>query len=141
MIDARVPNSLHRRAPYAPLATACAISNLDLSDFALGDDAASCDPHGSSIDFRDGFYQFRFEAVCGWFAFNLRVPASDFLLTRIFNDDTGRWEDIESDALVWPCFCGLPMGWSWALYVLVPLGAHVRDAGGRRPLRRPLVAR
>ena len=141
VIDARVPNSLHRRAPYAPLATACAISNLDLSDFALGDDAASCDPHGSSIDFRDGFYQFRFEAVCGWFAFNLRVPASDFLLTRIFNDDTGRWEDIESDALVWPCFCGLPMGWSWALYVLVPLGAHVRDAGGRRPLRRPLVAR
>ena len=117
VIDARVPNSLHRRAPYAPLATACAISNLDLSDFALGDDAASCDPHGSSIDFRDGFYQFRFEAVCSWFAFDLRVPASDFSLTRIFNDDTGCWEDIESDALVWPCFCGLPMGWSWALYL------------------------
>eukprot|EP00972_Heterocapsa_arctica_P058442 8622218-Heterocapsa_arctica.AAC.1 len=25
-------------------------------------------------------------------------------------------EEVEPDALLWACFAGLPMGWSWALY-------------------------
>ena len=114
VIDARVPNLLHRRAPYAPLAAPSALANVDLSH--LRDDGVESDVCGCGADLTDGFYQFVFDAVAPWFCFDVRGTAGSFGTKRVLRRDRRGYEEVAEDTVVFPCFRGLPMGWSWALF-------------------------
>ena len=56
IIDARSANDLHRRAPYAPLASSSAVSEVLLNAADSTSEGDTAIPHGTSIDFQDGFY-------------------------------------------------------------------------------------
>eukprot|EP00971_Amphidinium_carterae_P031788 626141-Amphidinium_carterae.1 len=109
VIDARQTNQLHRRPPFSPLCTAGALSNVDLS---------GCEevPHAIGSDFQDGFYQFRFDEMAPWFSFNFKVRAKDFGISGVLDVDTGLWEEVVEEQILFPTFRGLVMGWSWGLY-------------------------
>ncbi len=124
VIDARVPNSLHRRPPKASLATPTNLAALNFSAEALdlqelvhvqlhddlGDelpdselrvppdeDDSAC---GSSIDLCDDFYQAKAEQVASWFGLDF-VPTTEgikleFGLDKvlILDEATGGWSEL-----------------------------------------------
>ena len=45
------------------------------------------------------------------------VQAGDLDVSSVYDDDMQQWVDVETDTWLWPCFQGLPMGWSWALFL------------------------
>ena len=113
VLDARATNPCHRRAPYAPLASAGATALIDLSHLPTG--AAPC---GVGADLQDGFYQFEWPHMASRFAFNCRVSAEEFNISEILDEASGQYVPVDSPAeRLWPAFEGLVMGWSWALYL------------------------
>ena len=60
---------------------------------------------GASGDVSDAFYQFLVEHLAEWFG---------------LDDSIFPWElgigGADSEVLHYPCFCGMPQGWSWALF-------------------------
>jgi len=116
VLDARIANHLHRRPPYAPLATPSAFENVDLADSSLIGDPLSCHPTGCGVDFQDGFYQFVFDQVAPWFASDLARSAAFFGASEVYDAALDQYVAVSGDTVVVPCFRGLPMGWSWALF-------------------------
>ena len=47
-----------------------------------------------------------------------------FDIDEIYNDETGRLEALAEDTAVYLCFAGVPMGWSWALWVAQEIVCH-----------------
>ncbi|CAK0838390.1 unnamed protein product [Prorocentrum cordatum] len=120
IVDARVPNHWHRRPPHSYLATPGAASALDLSDAALEPGAAgSLELCGAAVDLQDGFYQLSFKVMSDWFGIDCRMTAAEAGITQVFDvvDGVGTWLPVAAKDPVWPCFCGVPMGWTWALFI------------------------
>lgn len=113
VIDARATNSLHRRPPFAPLATASAIGSVEIDPDMLPPDAVPC---GCGIDLRDGFYQLSLTELAHYFAIDHRVRAGDFNLKTVYDPGLRAEVSVSPLDVLFPCFQGLAMGWSWALY-------------------------
>ena len=96
IIDARSANDLHRRVPYAPLASSSAVSEVLLNAAGPAGEGDTAIPHGTSIDFQDGFYQFLFWQIAVWFGIRMPVQAGDFNVSSVY-DDTQQWVDVATD--------------------------------------------
>ena len=105
VIDARVPNSLHRRPPKSSLATPAALAPLNLSEEALAlaerdsllaeadmvpastPEAVDMppqpdepdDPCGSCVDLVDGFCQATAHQVASWFGFDFTMTGAEIM--------------------------------------------------------------
>ena len=113
IIDARVASWSHRKPPYSPLSTPGAVSEIRLPHHHVPD---GDEVFGASFDLQDGFCQFRWEAMCEWFGLDHRVRAEQFGVLEVFDSALGVTRPTRDGEWLWPCFCGLPMGWAWALY-------------------------
>lgn len=54
--------------------------------------------------------------MCEWFGLDHRVRAEQFGVQEVFDSALGVTRPTRDGERLWPCFCGLPMGWAWALY-------------------------
>ena len=109
---ARAASHLHRRPPYAALSAPSALSGIRLSH-----EARDAQPEGAGIDFQDGFYQFEWEEMAGFFGIDCVCSAREAGVERVYDDGRQCWTDADPDELLWPCFKGLVMGWSWSLFL------------------------
>lgn len=101
IVDARQPNAAHARPPLSRLSTVSALSSIDLSEGAIkeahgGVAPVAVSPSVSSIDLRNGFYQFRIPESGSHFAMNFPGCASYCGADRVLNEQTGAYE-----AVVW----------------------------------------
>ena len=137
VVDCRLANQLHHLPPYADLATASALSQLDFSDTFLNSEAFKelgkpLDIHFSSLDLTDGFYQFEFEEASSFFCLDHLVQAGDFGVTSIYDDDVKDFTPVLASEWLYPCFRVIPMGWSWSLFFCQSALTHamiVSEAG------------
>ena len=108
-----------RRPPYSPLATAGAAANMDVSHAAIGAGMKGLQMCDASVDFQDGFYQFRYLLMCAWFGIDCEMTAAEAGVERVVVTSSGRaeWAPVDPQEWVYPCFCGMAMGWSWALFL------------------------
>ena len=67
-------------------------------------------------DLCDGFYQFKCEQLGEDFGFNFPAEASEYRCGHVYEDRT--WNAVGGHEVVYPCFVGLPMGWSFALWAM-----------------------
>ena len=127
IVDARLPNACHHRPPTTRLATPACYSNLDLSASsheANGFGGLACEgdrPWGAEGDVGDCFYNFVVEELASWFSLDEWKTAREwrelgFAIDSIFDDESSSRFDPDPDTLISPCFAGICMGWSWALY-------------------------
>jgi hypothetical protein len=124
IVDARQANWCHHRPPKAQLSTAAGMLSLDLSPETLeshgfGEPFAPCFEAG---DVSDCFYNFQIHQLASWFAFDDRFSVQHlwdlgFAFDEIFDDATHQYVAVSPTDMVFPCFGGLPMGWSWALFL------------------------
>ncbi|CAK0900205.1 unnamed protein product [Prorocentrum cordatum] len=120
IVDARVPNHWHRRPPQSYLATPGDASALDLSDEALEPGAASSlELCGAAVDLQDGFYQLWFKVMSDWFGIDCCMTAAEAGVSEVFDvvDGKGARVSVAAEEAAWPCFCGVPMGLTWALFI------------------------
>lgn len=73
-------------------------------------------------DVSDCFYNFQIHQLSSWFAFDDRFSVqhlwdNGFNFDKLFDDVSQRDEPVCGSDMVYPCFGGLPMGWSWALFL------------------------
>ena len=74
--------------------------------------------NSGSVDLRDGFYQFMSKDLASWFTINLPgLTAAEMGVTTVYDELTGRERAVDPDEFVWAAFQGMPMGWTWALWV------------------------
>ena len=129
VLDCRPTNQLHRRPPKSELATPGALSNLVLAEEwcrLSAADLPACDKGSEGIDvldlscagmdLKDGFYQFRVDSVSSWFSLGISAAAADIGVTEVYDDDQRAVVPVQGHELLWACFAGLPMGWSWAMF-------------------------
>jgi hypothetical protein len=106
VLDCRVADALHRRPPISQLATGGALCTLDLSRGSLG--ATSHDSAGDSMsiafaggDLVDGYFQFEFPEVAGYFCIQQQACASE---SRAHVDELHEWVDVLEQDMLWPAF-------------------------------------
>ena len=101
------------------MATPGALTGLDVSSDSLGPAADGLRLCGTSVDFQDDFYQLRYLPLCDWFGISCKITAGEAGIDVVYNNVDGQdvWEHVDPDERVWPCFCGVAMGWSWGLYI------------------------
>jgi hypothetical protein len=114
--------------PRTLLSASGALGNLNFSDswleyvrsqLALGEhvcDWQSFDAHGAGVDLQDGFYQYLVPEMSSWFCLGERYLASEAGVSQVFDDELGHEVAVRGDEVLYACFAGLPMGWSWALF-------------------------
>ena len=140
IIDAREANRLHKRPPHSWLGTVGALKRLDLSDSAISDACGGAlpsdlSPCGASIDLWNGFYQFRNRALGSWFGLDVPRSAAYWGATCIYNEATRCEEPVGPEDVVVPCFEGMAMGWSWALWMCNSVLSHAGRIPGSLTLR------
>jgi len=124
VLDGRSTNISHMLPPHTALGTVAAWCDADFSEAAPGR------LWKASGDLQDSFYQFTSWALAEDFASDFPVRAGDVGVSSIFED--GHYVSIDPDELIYNCFCGIPMGWSWALWAIHRLVSDVlRTASDR----------
>ena len=72
----------------------------------------------ASVDLKDSFHQFKNEKLASWFTVPLEgLTAAELGVERAFDDETQEWKQVDGGDFVWAAYCGMPMGWSWALWI------------------------
>ena len=123
VVDAREPNRMHRPPPHTALGTPAALGEQDWTNDALGLQASEpSELWGSALDLQDSFYQFENEILGEDFGFDFPEAADVYGCTHVWSA-TGL-EPVPSDEPVFPVFCGVPMGWSWALWAIHSIVSH-----------------
>ncbi|CAE8613278.1 unnamed protein product, partial [Polarella glacialis] len=128
IVDARMPNAFHKRPPRTRLGGGGALAELDayldeeewemlragLGDVSDDGDESSGEAWpelvGDTGDVEDAFYQFDVEELCEWFGFDDPVTADEMGISSL------NGESVRGDEVFFPCFKGMPQGWSWALH-------------------------
>ena len=111
VLDGRSTNASHKLPPHVVLGSAAAWAELDLSELAEGASLWK-----ASGDLQDSFYQFASDELAEDFAFDFPEKARDAGVSRVWED--GRWVDVDPDDWVYNCFAAIPMGWSWAMWIV-----------------------
>ena len=153
VIDARLVNQSHRTPPHVALGSPSAWADLNLSDAPSlaslltpeSDPADSLDspplPDGSSPnselyfasgDLQDSFYQFKCEALASDFGMDFPEAASEYGCSQVWVD--GEFVPVSGETRVFPVFCGVAMGWSWALWTChQTVASFVSDSSSAAP--------
>ena len=125
IVDARQANALQRTPPTARLATAAGLASLDLSYNTLVSSGFSDvlpEPAGETGDVGDCFYNFKINTLTSWFAtddiFTPReLQTLGIHFDHVYDDEARGVTPVELDEPLYACFSGVPMGWSWALWL------------------------
>eukprot|EP00971_Amphidinium_carterae_P284553 5649464-Amphidinium_carterae.1 len=87
---------------------------MDLADGTLAaGHAEKPDLHAASLDLVDSFYQFFHLEFSEYFGVEFGEEARTFGADTVYED--GQFLPVEPDEIVYFCFVGLPMGWTWAM--------------------------
>lgn len=124
-----------RKPPTTKLATPTGLARIDFSEGSLVDNGYSLDdlcrsmPGGETGDVGVCFYNFSLEGVSSWFltgdsACRLELEELGMRFDTIFNEDLSKHEPLEYGTPLFLCFSGMPMGWSWALYMAQEIISH-----------------
>lgn len=58
------------------------------------------------------------KGLSSWFTINLPgLTAAEMGVTTVYDELTGQERTADPDEFVWAAFQGMPMGWTWALWV------------------------
>eukprot|EP00971_Amphidinium_carterae_P052220 1027986-Amphidinium_carterae.2 len=137
IVDARQANRVCRRPPHGDLGTVTALTQVWTP--RRDPEEISAQGHGASVDLYNGFYQFRARSLGSLFGIDFPERAEVWGIDSVFNEETGREEPIRKDELVFAVFEGLPMGFSWSLFLCnetisyAGLRAGCTRLHGRRP--------
>ena len=133
VLDARQANEYHRPPPHTSLASVNSLTALDFGDDFRPEHISADDQfYSGSVDLRDGFYQFMNKDLASWFTINLPGPtAAEMGVTTLYDETTGMDRDADPDEFVWACFQGMPMGWTWALWVCHETVSDVMEVAAR----------
>ena len=108
VLDGRATNASHRLPPHVDLGSVAAWAEIDLADV---DDSL---PLGkASGDLQDCFYQFFSDCLAEDFAFDFTTTAREAGISGAWEDNA--WVPLSPEDVVYNCFSGIPMGWSWAM--------------------------
>eukprot|EP00438_Fugacium_kawagutii_P017186 Skav215700 [mRNA] locus=scaffold3538:124321:127815:+ [translate_table: standard] len=135
IVDCRQANALLRRPPTTRLATPASLAFLDYSEDTLienGFEPGDLEPHtwgADTGDVGDCFYNFAVPKACSWFSTGDATTARELRcrghhVNEIFNKDTESLETLDEDESIFICFRGMPMGWSWALWLSQEIVSH-----------------
>ena len=127
VIDGREPSAMHRRPPRTELGSAAALSGLCLDADVLTDGDSGY--HGASADLRQGFYQMQWLEVGSWFCFDFPMAIKNFGLDSVYDEVSRSYVHVDPDTIVYPCFQGLAMGWSWSLFICNAITEDVTRIG------------
>ncbi|CAK0812480.1 unnamed protein product, partial [Prorocentrum cordatum] len=133
VIDGREPSSMHRRPPRTELGSAAALSGLCLDSGQLCASDDGC--HGASADLRQGFYQMQWLEIGSWFCFDFPMAIRNFDTDSVYDEVSQTYMQVEPDTIVYPCFQGLAMGWSWSLHICNGITEDVTRIGISQALR------
>ncbi|CAK0876003.1 unnamed protein product, partial [Prorocentrum cordatum] len=105
VLDCRPANVLHKELPVSQLATAAALGSMSLREGeAMVDEhtlhGRPLDVHFSGADRADGYFQFEFEEVAGYFCLPRKIVAADYEVKRVHDDDLERWVDVGGGRVV-----------------------------------------
>jgi hypothetical protein len=141
IVDGREPSSFHRRPPHSALGTPAAVASMDLSDQAFNDagvDPASAEPQGAGVDLRHGFHQFTNIDMGSWFGMDFPEPAEVYDTDFVYCELSRARIAVPRDAVVFPVYEGLPMGWSWSLFFCQEATSYAQQEGVARACGLPL---
>ena len=138
IVDARIPNACHQRPPKTRLATPEAFSNLDLSSETLeeagfggiwGDSDSESGADGFEGDVGDCFYNFQIQQLASWFSagdwFSVEeLSELGLMVDQIWDDLSQAYTPVGPYETLTACFCGICMGWSWALHFANEIVVH-----------------
>ena len=127
IVDARQANACHYTPPKARLSTPSGILAVDFSEVSMensgfGGVAGDWDPpSGEAGDVGDCFYNFQVPFMASWFAFDDRFTTQQLLEfglmpDAVFDEERGVDTPVREGETLFPCFGGMPMGWSWSLF-------------------------
>ena len=135
IVDCRQANSMMRKPPSTRLATAAGLTCMDFSADALaenGFDMMDQDMPGPGMetgDVGDCFCNFSVPCACSWFSTGDTTTRTEMRrwgmeVDTIFDDDSLGQTPLHEDEAVYVCFGGMPMGWSWALWMANEIICH-----------------
>ena len=153
VIDARIANQSHRTLPHVALGSPSAWADLNLSDAPSlaslltpeSDPAGSLEqaplPDSScpsselffaSGGLQDFFYQFKCEALASDFGMDFPEATSEYDCSQVRVD--GEFVPVSGETLFFPLFCGVAMGWNWALWTChQTVASFVSDSSSAAP--------
>ncbi|CAE7204167.1 unnamed protein product [Symbiodinium sp. CCMP2592] len=143
IIDARQANSCHRPPPTTRLATPAGMTNLDLSPGTLESDGfggylgEAC-VTGEAGDVGDCFYNFTVPALAAWFCTDDDFDQAELAdlgihVDAVYDDEADKELPLRAHERVYAAFKGVPMGWSWALYIANEVVNHQVSFTSTRP--------
>ena len=133
IVDGCQPSRCHQLPPKVALGSPAALCEVDLSAEGLGSAARTSlesggfaefsddtfSPHGADKDVNDAFYNILVREMGSWFCMKEQMTGQEVLewgITQIYDDQARCMTAVKADDLLWPCFEGLSMGWSWSLF-------------------------
>ncbi|CAK9066651.1 Uncharacterized protein SCF082_LOCUS33888 [Durusdinium trenchii] len=128
ILDARQSNACHRCPPQAKLGTPAGLASIDLSHRTLESrgfsfvDSEDGLPTAITGDVGDCFYNFVIPAASEWFCtddvFSIDdIHAMGIQIEQVFDSRAGGWTTVDTGEKLYPAFYGMPMGWSWSLWI------------------------
>lgn len=128
ILDARQSNACHRCPPQAKLGTPAGLASIDLSHRTLESrgfsfvDSEDGLPTAMTGDVGDCFYNFVIPAASEWFCtddvFSIDdIHAMGIQIEQVFDSRAGGWTTVDTGEKLYPAFYGMPMGWSWSLWI------------------------
>lgn len=135
IVDCRQANAMMRKPPSTRLATAAGLTCMDFSEDALTDNGFDMtgqdvpSPGMETGDVGDCFYNFSVPRACSWFSTGDTVTRAEMRqwgmeVDSIFDDDSCCQTPLLEKETVYVCFGGMPMGWSWALWMANEIICH-----------------
>ena len=135
IVDCRQCNALLRRPPTTRLSTPVGLTSMDFSNTTMDEDGFDntldgfYHPNMETGDVGDCFYNFLVPQACSWFSTGDLIDRKEMRAwgieeTFVYNDSTKKVEPLPEDTPVYICFKGMPMGWSWALFLAQDIVCH-----------------
>ena len=148
IIDARQANAFQRTPPTTRLGTPASLTSLDLSPDTLvangcggllgRDEAGKIQVSAEAGDVGDCFYNFVVPSLSKWFAFDDSFSGDELAELGlhpgdIFDDELGYTRPLQPGERVFAAFRGVPMGWSWALFLANEIVSYQASLSSARP--------
>ena len=104
-VDCREASQYCHRPPYAPLSSAGAWAEMDLSAATLARNGISpTSPFfGAAADLSDGFHQFTDPEFGGLFGFDVPELASVYGAGQVYRDKNHMYVPVDPSTMVFPC--------------------------------------
>jgi len=89
-------------------------------------------------DVSDCFYNYTIKEIVDWFGVDEPMSVQELSglgldVSSVFDPSLGCNVPVTADTILYPCFEGLSMGWSWAIFFAnESVSKDVEDAGGEK---------